>query len=106
MNVTAAVKSTEVSVQATIDSRVDIHAKLVQEVQSVCLEKLAVHIDSSDTDLFATGILDSMSLVQLILELERHFEIELPIGEIEISSFQSVDEIASLLSERKFLHAI
>ena len=88
--------------QATIRSEVESRAGMVRNVQDLCREKLAIRIESADTDLFATGILDSMSLVQLILELERHFDLELPMSELDIASFRSMDAIADLVAERRF----
>jgi D-alanine--poly(phosphoribitol) ligase subunit 2 len=71
------------------------------DIQWLCLNKLSIRIDSVDADLFATGLLDSMALVQLIMELEQHFKIELPMGELDIGSFRSIREIAELVAARQ-----
>jgi D-alanine--poly(phosphoribitol) ligase subunit 2 len=90
-------------VQATIQplSEIDGLARLAEDVRSLFLEKLAIRIELSNTDLFANGVLDSMSLVQLILELENRFEVKLPIGELEIAAFRSIGEIARLVAQRR-----
>ena len=37
---------------------------------------------SSDTDLFDTGILDSMQALQVINDIERHFNVAIPDDEV------------------------
>jgi acyl carrier protein len=73
---------------------------LVQAIQSLCLEKMSIRIDAADADLFAVGALDSMTLVQLILHLEEHFGLTLPMEELETESFRSLDAIAQLVAAR------
>lgn len=74
---------------------------LVQEIETLCFKKLSIQISSTGQDLFEAGLLDSLSLVQLILELEAHFQIEFPMGELELSALRSVDEMASLIAARQ-----
>lgn len=76
-------------------------SRVVREIESLCLHKLSVRVESTDQDLFASGLLDSLSLVQLILELERHFRVELPIGEMDLASLRSIDEMARLITARQ-----
>jgi acyl carrier protein len=73
---------------------------LGKEIEALCLKKLSVRIAAADQDLFETGVLDSLLLVQLIFELERHFHLELPMGELDISSLKSVNAMARLIEGR------
>lgn len=82
-------------------SQSDQVSRIAQEIEALCLKKLSIHIPARDQDLFETGVLDSLSLVQLILELEQHFQIELPMGELDISALRSIDEMARLIDRRK-----
>ena len=75
--------------------------RLMEEIEKLCVTKLSIRISSRDQDLFETGLLDSLSLVQLILELEQHFQLELPMGELDLSSLRSVDEMARLIVARR-----
>jgi acyl carrier protein len=77
------------------------YSQLVPEIQKLCLNKLAIRVGSEEQDLFAAGLLDSMSLVQLIIELEQHFKVELPMDELEIASFRSVREMADMIASRQ-----
>jgi D-alanine--poly(phosphoribitol) ligase subunit 2 len=46
-----------------------------------------------DTNLFETGLLDSMSLVQLVVFIEDTLNIEIPIGDFVLDSISSTESI-------------
>lgn len=50
-----------------------------------------------DIDLLETGLVDSIGLVELILELEERFGVTLPMEGLEIDDFRSVYRIADLI---------
>lgn len=50
-----------------------------------------------DIDLLETGLVDSIGLVELILELEERFGVSLPMEDLEIDDFRSVYRIADLI---------
>ena len=54
---------------------------------------------SRDTDLFDSGALDSLGVVSLIAELEAEFDVELPLDELDIDAFGSLERMVGLLSE-------
>jgi len=74
---------------------------LIRAVQDLFLEKLNIRIDSTSQDLFQTGILDSSNMVQLLLDMEEHFGLRLPIEEVGADSLRSVDSIAQLITRCK-----
>jgi D-alanine--poly(phosphoribitol) ligase subunit 2 len=61
-----------------------------------------VIVASADTDLFATGLVDSIGLVELILELEDRFGVSLPMENLEIDDLRTVRRIAELIT--RFSH--
>ncbi len=75
-------------------------SNLVRDIQALVSNKLSIQVDSVDADLFETGVLDSMTLVQLILGLEQQYGLELPMHELEIECFSTVARIAGLVAER------
>lgn len=79
----------------------DARQPLVGEVRALLAEKLSIKVQSAETDLFETGALDSMMLVQLVLALEEHFGIALPVQEIELTSFATATKIAETVAARK-----
>ncbi len=54
---------------------------------------------SADADLFAAGLIDSLSVVQLVTILERHYKIEFNFQDIQFEKFRSLDTLAKMLHE-------
>jgi len=76
--------------------------KTVTTDQVIRLLADRVHIEtpSVDTDLMEAGLLDSLSLVELMTGLEEQFEIRISFDEIEIDNFSSVFRIVEFLNSR------
>jgi D-alanine--poly(phosphoribitol) ligase subunit 2 len=62
-------------------------------------DQLGVDVPSSDTDLVAAGLLDSLALVTLIVGIEDTFGCRLPLDDFDINRFRSVDAMAAFLAE-------
>jgi len=62
----------------------------------------AMHLDvpSADTDLFETGVLDSLAFVELLLQLEREFGVTTSVEDLEVDSFRSIARIAEFVMAR------
>ena len=62
--------------------------------------RLAVPVDSlaEDADLFAAG-LDSLAMVNVLMSIEEHFDIELPDEFLSRRTFASIDAIARVVSD-------
>jgi acyl carrier protein len=73
--------------------------ELVDAVGQLIAEKLSVEHLAEDTDLLGEGILDSVTLVQLILHLEQRFGVRIELSKLEIEDLRSVRSIASLLTK-------
>jgi acyl carrier protein len=72
--------------------------QLCGQVEALFVEKLSIRVESDETDLFETGALDSMTLIQFVLALEERFGIELPVDQIEADSFSTVARIAETVA--------
>jgi acyl carrier protein len=94
----------EVLVQAAIPPIAlavpDPSSPFLEPIQTL-LRKLTFQEPGPDTDLLATGLLDSMALVQLVGALEREFAVEIPMNEVGAESFRSAASIASLVANAK-----
>jgi D-alanine--poly(phosphoribitol) ligase subunit 2 len=66
-------------------------------LKKIFSEKLLVEVESSDTDLLESGILDSMSFVELLLNLENEFGFQVAIESLDIENFRSLSRIAELM---------
>jgi D-alanine--poly(phosphoribitol) ligase subunit 2 len=62
------------------------------------LDSLNLEVPSPDTDLFETGVLDSLAFVELMLHLEQEFGVKITLDEVEIDNFRSVERIVAFLS--------
>ena len=71
---------------------------LLDDIQSVLRDHLNVLVDSPDVDLLESGLVDSVGLVELILQLEVRFEVSLPMDALEIDDFRSMRAIANLIT--------
>jgi acyl carrier protein len=62
----------------------------------------ALHLDvpAFDTDLFDTGVLDSLAFVELLLQLEREFGVTTSVDDLEVENFRSIDSIADFVAAR------
>jgi acyl carrier protein len=70
-----------------------LHAQIV----SLMADRLNVQVPSAETDLLETGMLDSLAFVGLLVHLEREFNTQMSIEDIEIDDFRSVARIADFL---------
>ena len=59
-----------------------------------------LQIPDHETDLFATGILDSLTMVDLIAGLEEAYGIEISLEDLEVDTFRTPASIASFLEGR------
>ena len=60
-------------------------------------KKAEPHLDS--TSLISSGILDSLDIMNLIMELEGAFEIEIDPEDVLSENFESVDAITALVEK-------
>jgi len=79
---------------------------LAAEIKRLLETMLSIRVEDTGTDLFRAGYLDSMSLVQLILELEGHFDLALPIQDLDIVEFHSIASMTDLIERRKRMTAV
>jgi acyl carrier protein len=67
-------------------------------IHALFLETLDIRIDSNETDLIETGLLDSLVLVELLLQLEQEFDVDVVAADLEIDDFRSVETIAAFVT--------
>lgn len=73
-------------------------SKLEGDIRAVLRDHLTVMVGSPDVDLLETGLIDSIGLVELILQLEDRFGVSLPMDTLEIDDFRSINRIAELIT--------
>jgi len=96
----ASAKQSQSGRLALLDTEDRGQTNLSGSIHDLLFETLAVRVDDTGADLFKTGVFDSMTLVQFIMAIEERFDIRLPMEELEIDSFHSVDRIVDLVGGR------
>lgn len=71
---------------------------LEREVATIFQEVLHISVPAADTDLLATGLLDSLGFVDLILQLEERFGIRVAMESLEPDDFRSIASIAAFVT--------
>ena len=74
---------------------------LVSEISELMRAKLLLDVKSPEQDLLDSGLLDSLTLVQLLLDLESRFGVAIPLEELELDDFRTLESIARLIQRRK-----
>jgi len=80
-------------------------ADLADEIRGLIQDKAGVPADRVDGDLIASGVLDSLTLIQVLVELETRFEVIIPLQDLEIDSVRTVASLARTVALSKFADA-
>lgn len=91
--------------QHSTTDRLSPLARLAGEIGGLISTKLLVDVASPDEDLLTTGVLDSMTLIQLLVNLEEYFGIRIPMEELEIEDLRSIESIARLVDNHRLANA-
>lgn len=70
---------------------------IMRALGDLFVESLHVEAPSPDTDLFESGTLDSLQLVELLLQLERRFGVRVAIDSIDLDQLRTLGRIAKLV---------
>jgi D-alanine--poly(phosphoribitol) ligase subunit 2 len=79
---------------------VTVPTTLQERISRLILDGLNLEVPSTDTDLFETGVLDSMAFVDLLFRVEQQFGVRVSIEDLEIDRFRSIDRIAEFVASR------
>jgi D-alanine--poly(phosphoribitol) ligase subunit 2 len=63
-------------------------------IRELFLEAVNIEVESPDQDLIESGLLDSLSFVEILLQIEREFGVDVGLAGFEIDDFRTVDNIA------------
>jgi D-alanine--poly(phosphoribitol) ligase subunit 2 len=74
---------------------------LTRRIAQLFIDRLNTEVPAADTDLFETGILDSLRFVQLLAALEEAFGIRVSVEELEIDDFRNLSRIADFLATKQ-----
>lgn len=78
---------------------------LHDRIAGVFCNTLHIDVPSFQTDLFDTGVLDSMAFVELLVQLEREFGVTTSVDDLEPDNFRSIETIANFIEARRIATA-
>lgn len=73
-------------------------AAVEARIARILATSLHLDIPSPEIDLFETGAVDSLTFVELLLSLEREFDIRVSLEELELDRFRSIERIAEFVA--------
>ncbi len=72
-----------------------------ERIEQIFLKELQVEVPDRQTDVIDTGLIDSLTFVQLLSVLEREFEVQIELDQLELDDFRTVTSIAGFLEQRR-----
>jgi D-alanine--poly(phosphoribitol) ligase subunit 2 len=70
----------------------------LEEIRAILMPHLKGKTVSDDTPLVSGGLIDSMTIVDLIVDLSDRFDVEIPASEVTPEDFDSVRKILATLT--------
>ena len=74
----------------------DIKSEVIEIIDELFMEDVS---DMMDEDLFDAGVLDSMGTVELIVEIENHCDIRVPVTEFGRDDWNTANKIIAGIVE-------
>jgi D-alanine--poly(phosphoribitol) ligase subunit 2 len=78
----------------------DQEEAICQRLGTLFSETFHVQVPAAEADLLATGLLDSLQLVELLLQLEQQFGVSISIEDIDLDDLRTLDRIARVVAAR------
>jgi methoxymalonate biosynthesis acyl carrier protein len=70
---------------------------LERQLVRLFAEKLNIEVPSVETDLIDTGLVDSLTFVEFLAQLEREFGVQVSLEDLEIDRFRTISRIAAFI---------
>jgi acyl carrier protein len=77
-----------------------MQASIIDELNALFAEALQIEVPGPHTDLIDSGLLDSLQLVQLLLQIEERMGARIPLEEVDLDDLRSIGRLAGLIEER------
>jgi acyl carrier protein len=73
---------------------------IIDELNALFEEALHIEVPGPHTDLIETGLLDSLQLVQLLVQIEERMGTRIPLEEVDLDDLRSIGRLAGLIEQR------
>ena len=74
--------------------------ELAQQISTLFAEKLHLQVPSVDTDLIDTGLVDSLTFVEFLVQLEQEFGVQVSLQDLELDRFRTITRIAAFVATK------
>jgi len=71
---------------------------ILQGLGALFVESLHIDAPPPDTDLFESGAIDSLQLVELLLQIERRFGVHIAVENIDLDNLRTLRRISDLVA--------
>jgi D-alanine--poly(phosphoribitol) ligase subunit 2 len=71
---------------------------IIEHLRRLFVERFHIEVPSADMDLLATGVLDSLQFVELLLQIEQQFGIQVAIEDIDLDDLRSLARIGRMVA--------
>lgn len=68
-----------------------------RKIREIFERKLDLTLPSAATDLFESGSLDSLSFVELLLQIELAYGLRIPLQDLDLEHFRSIGRLAGFV---------
>ncbi len=75
-------------------------ASVQKRIVALFERHMSLSVPSAETDLFESGVLDSLAFVDLLVRMEEEFGIKTTVDDLEIEHFRSIARIAEFVMSR------
>lgn len=75
--------------------------RLQQELLQLFQDELFLEVGDVEMDLFEEGLLDSLGFVLLLARLESLYGVEVPLDDLDVERFRTIEKIATYVQEAK-----
>jgi len=75
-----------------------VTADIIVRLNNWFSESLHICVPSPDTDLLESGLVDSLQIVELLMQLEEQFGFKINIDDIDLDDLRSLNRIAALVA--------
>lgn len=72
-----------------------------QVVVGIFRDQLGIEVPGPDVDVIEVGLLDSLGLVTLVVELEERLGVRIPFETLDVDDFRTLNAIVHLIDERR-----
>ena len=72
---------------------------VIQQIRSIFSTQLSIEIADEDTDLLDTGLIDSLTMVDLLTHLESNYGFTVVMEELDVEYFRNLKSIARYVQQ-------